>query len=368
MDDDVRDLMRRATSQVEEIDLVPGALSGARTRQRRRVAVRIGGLAAAAVTVTALVLTLGGPDDPAGRQMDPAGVTGDPSQPSAPQTEPEVPTETPAPGIDLPDLLDPQVHSTAESIADLMTRETWIEDAACQAKVLRTEGETSWAWMRCTGEPSGGTHDQAPGQSVPVRFDGVTLDVPDEPLGSSSYEDDVRALFPEDLADLILEHDETPLLPDVVTAEELRTARLLIETADHPTIDVSVLPLAPRCVSRWVPRIATLPSSQLGDPSNWRLDHPEGHFRGRVGPFSALDLLIPRPGWTPTEGSFVISAGPHTHCVSRAVPPPQGTEGLRQVSIRPAPGALDSCLAWSTVDLYLDDGLIQVVSLDLYEP
>lgn len=55
MDDDIRDLMRRAASQVEEVDLVPDALAGATTRRRRRVVVRIGGLAAAAVTGLSLI-------------------------------------------------------------------------------------------------------------------------------------------------------------------------------------------------------------------------------------------------------------------------------------------------------------------------
>lgn len=368
MDDDIRDLMRRAASQVEEVDLVPDALAGATTRRRRRVVVRIGGLAAAAVTGTALVLALNGPDHLAGPSVDPAGVSRDPSQHS-PSTEPEDQTEeAPAPRVDLPDPLDPQVHATAESIAVLMEQETWIDDAACQARVLRTEDDTSWAWVRCTGEPLEAPDGEAREQSGPVRFDGGTLDVPSEPP-DSAYAEDVRALFPDDLADLILEYDETELLPDVVTGEELGAARLLIATADDGTIDTSVLPLAPTVRLALGPEdIKSVPASQLTDPKTWQLDHPDGHFRAYVGPFSALDLLAPRPGWAQTENPFVITAGPHPHCASPPVPPPTGTEGLRQVSIRPGPGVVDSCLAWSTVDLYLDDGLIQVISLDLYEP
>lgn len=364
MDDDIRDLMRAAASQIDEVDLVPDALAGATTRRRRRVAVRVGGLAAVAVTATTLILALGGPDDLVGPPVDPSGVSQDQSKDSAP-TETE---EAPAPTVDLPDPLDPQVHSTAESIAVLMEQETWIQDAACQARVLRTEDVTSWAWVRCTGEPLDTTGEKAPGQSGPVRFDGDTLDIPGEPPGSS-YADDVRALFPDDLADLILEHDETALLPDVVTGEELAAARMLIATADDGTIDTSVLPLAPTVRLALGPEdIKSVPASQLTDPRTWQLDHPDGHYRAHVGPFSALDLLAPRPGWAQTENPLVITAGPHPHCASPPVPPPTGTEGLRQVSIRPAPGVVDSCLAWSTVDLYLDDGLIQVISLDLYEP
>jgi hypothetical protein len=98
--------------------------------------------------------------------------------------------------------------------------------------------------------------------------------------------------------------------------------------------------------------------AELARPDAWILQL-EG-FRAHVGPFSALERLARA---TTTE----VVAGPHPHCASPPMPPPQEVAGSRQVSIQPT--GIDTCLLWFTVDLFLDpSGEIVAVTLDLWEP
>lgn len=99
-------------------------------------------------------------------------------------------------------------------------------------------------------------------------------------------------------------------------------------------------------------------AKELADPKIWQLR--PGLFRAYVGPFSALDLLEDR---RPT----VITVGPHPHCASPPMPPPADVSHLRRVSIQTR--EFQSCLQWSTVDLFLNRrGMIVAITLDLWEP
>lgn len=105
----------------------------------------------------------------------------------------------------------------------------------------------------------------------------------------------------------------------------------------------------------------------LGDPNTWMLDAEA--FRERVGPFSVLDVLA---NWNVHPGQLLIreaqvAVGPHPHCASPPVPPPDEVADLRRISVQPV-GAIP-CLSWWTVDLFLtDDGRIAAVTLDFGEP
>ena len=98
---------------------------------------------------------------------------------------------------------------------------------------------------------------------------------------------------------------------------------------------------------------------ELRDPERWTIDAKR--FRGAVGPFSALRLIAgePRP--------LHVSVGPHAHCVSPPVPPPQRVANLKRLSVQPRNP--DSCLSWWTVDVYVNaDGEVRAVTLDHWEP
>ncbi len=98
--------------------------------------------------------------------------------------------------------------------------------------------------------------------------------------------------------------------------------------------------------------------AELVEPAAWELQTEA--FRGHVGPFSALDRLA-------MEGETTVSIGPHPHCASPPVPPPDEMADARRLSIQPV--GTDACLRWWTVDLFLTPtGEVQAVTLDLWEP
>jgi hypothetical protein len=97
---------------------------------------------------------------------------------------------------------------------------------------------------------------------------------------------------------------------------------------------------------------------ELADPANWRIDAED--FRARVGPFSALELLV-------DAGDVTTLIGPHDHCAAPPISIPDGLDDARHLSIEPL--GTSSCLDWWAVDLFLDDaGDVVAISLDLWEP
>jgi len=97
----------------------------------------------------------------------------------------------------------------------------------------------------------------------------------------------------------------------------------------------------------------------LRQPGAWLLNLDL--FRARAGTSSALELIAAE------DGRLRVTQGPHPHCASPPVSPPPQDATLDRVVVQPR--APDSCLAWWTVDAYVDDeGKIRAVTLDLWEP
>jgi hypothetical protein len=98
------------------------------------------------------------------------------------------------------------------------------------------------------------------------------------------------------------------------------------------------------------------PATALARADGWVLDVNE--FRGRVGPFSALDLLA-------MDVPTTISIGPHPVCASPVSPTPAALADQRRVSVQPRD--IDTCLKWWAVDIYVSAaGRITTVALDLW--
>jgi hypothetical protein len=107
--------------------------------------------------------------------------------------------------------------------------------------------------------------------------------------------------------------------------------------------------------------IHTVDPSELVDPDTWTLGIDT--YNGAVGPFSVLDAI----NRLAAIDDMQINEGPHDHCASPPKPAPPGYEGLRRVSVQP--WDFDGCLQWWTIDLFLtDDGLIQAITYDFWEP
>jgi hypothetical protein len=106
---------------------------------------------------------------------------------------------------------------------------------------------------------------------------------------------------------------------------------------------------------------------ELADRGAWRLDG-DG-FRGRAGPFSALELIAGTEVFPdgPEIGLMNLSVGPHPRCASPPAKPPDGLDDPRQLSLQPI--EMRSCLDWWSVDLFIGpDGELVAVTLDLFEP
>jgi hypothetical protein len=100
----------------------------------------------------------------------------------------------------------------------------------------------------------------------------------------------------------------------------------------------------------------------MTDPQAWQLNAPDGNFRGYVGPFSALKLLIDDPDPR-------VTVGPHEHCAAPPAPVPTELASAKQLSFTPVYENIHSCLEWWSVDLFVDSsGRIVAVTLDLWEP
>ena len=110
-------------------------------------------------------------------------------------------------------------------------------------------------------------------------------------------------------------------------------------------------------------------AAQLADLGAWELSLDA--FQGRVGPFSAAELL--RQGGDtdvlvePAGEGVQMIVGPHDHCASPPRPISEEIDYESHLSLQPT--GIDSCLQWFTVDLFLNgDGQVVAITLDLFEP
>jgi hypothetical protein len=106
--------------------------------------------------------------------------------------------------------------------------------------------------------------------------------------------------------------------------------------------------------------IQTVDRAMLSDPEPWVIEIEE--FRAHTGPFSSFDVLR-------SLDEYTVKIGEHPHCAGPPQPPPNGLKELRRVSVQPLGDSMDSCLDWTTVDLFVDpSGQVEAVTMDLWEP
>lgn len=145
-----------------------------------------------------------------------------------------------------------------------------------------------------------------------------------------------------------------------VTPDEAAVVQALVRFArTGDRADAAAIPIADGGVALGLSNrlMVTRSAEELGDARGWTLQSEA--FRGYVGPFSAIRLLE-------EDRPIRVAAGPHPHCASPPVQPHPATVRLRQLSIQPA--QLDTCLRWWTVDVFLDDGDVAAITMDLWEP
>lgn len=92
---------------------------------------------------------------------------------------------------------DQALLDESRRLADLFQEHTWVENPRCNVRVMRQDGETSWGLATCVSLDS----DTEQAEHVPIRVDGDTVS---RPRDGSYFADDLRELFPDDLAEKIL--------------------------------------------------------------------------------------------------------------------------------------------------------------------
>ncbi len=100
--------------------------------------------------------------------------------------------------LELPDRMADAVRSEEARIITLLKTTPDVSlPGDCDVRLLGQDESASFVWAYCS--------DGVSGASVPLRIDGDKVSIPGD---GESYPIDVKRMFPPDLADAILDHDE----------------------------------------------------------------------------------------------------------------------------------------------------------------
>ena len=100
-------------------------------------------------------------------------------------------------------------------------------------------------------------------------------------------------------------------------------------------------------------------SADLADRSAWAVPTTTSYRWIGQPSLNVLERLA-------DDEPYVTSIGPHAHCAAPARSAPPEVAGHDHVSTQPAQP--ESCLSWYSVDLFIEGGEIQAVTLALWEP
>ncbi|WP_139142822.1 hypothetical protein [Humibacillus sp. DSM 29435] len=109
-----------------------------------------------------------------------------------------------SPGVKLPDRADHTIQREEARLAAVIGAQTPTILGAlgtCSVRLLRQDATASFVWAECgTGPPINS------GVSAPMRVIGSDVTVPRD---GTQYTKDIHTLFPDDLAEIIEEQDDT---------------------------------------------------------------------------------------------------------------------------------------------------------------
>ena len=326
----LRDTAPRPDRSPDPVGLVE---RGRRRRRLRHAAVGAG--ATLAVVAAALVVTGPGPSPAPPEIVDrPTGIA----------------SPSDAPGTIAP---SPTASRTDEEAARL--RELELRRDALQAGV----DEQLLVLAELRGRESELRFRQEQGADVEDELAALAVELADARAQVARLGAELFAVE-QQLVELGALDDPVATARAAATDQDRALTSAIVELARDPSPStVDAAPFAPTVQLGLADELLrTVARDDLDDPGSWVLD-PEV-FRAFTGPFSALELLSQdRPTQT--------LVGPHPHCASPPVPAPPGFEDHRRVSVQPIDGT--SCLEWWTVDLFVGaDGIVEAVTMDLYEP
>ncbi len=162
--------------------------------------------------------------------------------------------------------------------------------------------------------------------------------------------------------------------PDVGDADRALASALLTFALD-PKAAPDALAFAPTVALGSGATIErSVPADQLRDLAAWDVAPGGGYERN--GPFNALEILAARIGGTDDYGvnggkyggRLSVSLGAHPGCPYTQVDVPTEYATAAQVWISPADGAIDSCIDWFAVNLFVDGGAVGAVTVQLGSP
>jgi hypothetical protein len=104
--------------------------------------------------------------------------------------------------VELPDRADPEVKAEETRIATLLSSNWTLlgEPSRCRVRLLGQQDGASFVWANCNAL------DSSSGASVPLRVTGPKVTRP----GGAAFSEDVRELFPKDLADYVIANQGSP--------------------------------------------------------------------------------------------------------------------------------------------------------------
>ena len=103
----------------------------------------------------------------------------------------------------LPDRAAPTVKAEETRLAALLSADQSVlgVPGVCTVRLLGQQAGASFVWANCNAR------DSSYGTSVPLRVDGSKVTKPGD---GAAFSDTVREMFPEDLADFVLNNQDSP--------------------------------------------------------------------------------------------------------------------------------------------------------------
>ena len=111
---------------------------------------------------------------------------------------------------ELPDRADPAVKAEEARLATLLSADRTVlgEPGVCTVRLLGQQAEATFVWAYCQAlESSHAT-------SLPLRIDGSKVTKPGD---GAANEPTLRKMFPEDLAEFVLNNHDSPELRPLAT-------------------------------------------------------------------------------------------------------------------------------------------------------
>ena len=171
--------------------------------------------------------------------------------------------------------------------------------------------------------------------------------------------------------------DYALVLGDGATQEDVALVAAFIEFALDPSTVPDGLTFAPDGVQLGImDRVfATRDPGELTSRSAWQIGTADDLFFERTGPYSALETVrrwvtqrSPAGEVPEITGTFRVSVGPHRGCPPVVDGVPATRAPARQVWLS-STGAYVSCAGgWFAVDLFVVDGAVSAVTVELGSP